>query len=46
MSIAWKYGKDTETRKRRTNAEKRKKTPGIQYVLDIFASLMDFTCDE
>jgi hypothetical protein len=27
--------------KRRNQAEKRKKTPGIQYVLDIFASLID-----
>jgi len=26
--------------KRRTKAEKRKKTPGMQYVLDIFASLI------
>jgi len=30
-----------ETRTRRNQAEKRKKTPGIQYVLDIFASLND-----
>jgi hypothetical protein len=42
MSIAWRYGKDTETMKSRTKAQKRKKTPGIQYALDIFVSLIIF----
>lgn len=35
ISIAVKYGRDTDTMKRRTKAQKRKMIPGMQNVRDM-----------